>query len=197
MESRKDWPDAGGLAELSEAYAEALPKLRRRTGGRSAEIEDAVQEACVRMLQAKRSVALERPVRYLLRAVHNLLVDEWRGRSRARDVPLVDDAELLGADALDPERILSARQELDIVMRAIEALPPRCREAFSLRRFGGLSHAAIARRMGISTRMVEMHMAEAMLKLGRAVSGAEARQPVSKPEERPVGRRERNVGVDG
>ena len=44
----------------------------------------------------------------------------------------------------------------------IEALPPRCREAFVLNRFEGLSHQEVAERMGISVRTVEMQLRIAM-----------------------------------
>jgi RNA polymerase sigma-70 factor (ECF subfamily) len=52
-----------------------------------------------------------------------------------------------------------------IITRSIEELPPRCREAFKLHKFDGLSHHDVARRMGISRNMVEKHIIKALLYL--------------------------------
>ena len=76
---------------------------------------------------------------------------------------------------LDPERILAGKQALGGILTAIEALPPRCGEAFRLHRFENLSYAAIAQRMNISISMVEKHLAEAMARLARAKNGREDR----------------------
>ena len=108
------------------------------------------------------------PVRYVLRIARNLVVDRLRQRSREslilNSLAAVDFA---ARDPVDPERILAGKQELERVLAEIGRLPPRCREAFTLHRFKGLSYAAIARHMGVSTSMVEKHIAEAMLRVTR------------------------------
>jgi DNA-directed RNA polymerase specialized sigma24 family protein len=47
------------------------------------------------------------------------------------------------------------RQELDIVLDAIDILPPECKEVFLLSRFHHMAHSEIAARCGISVKMVE------------------------------------------
>eukprot|EP01032_Pedospumella_encystans_P004658 gene4658-5533_t len=47
-------------------------------------------------------------------------------------------------------------------VQRIDGLPPRCREAFVLYKFDGLSYAEVAERMGISVRTVEMQLRIAM-----------------------------------
>jgi RNA polymerase sigma factor (sigma-70 family) len=159
---------------LSEAYEQVVSMLRRARLPNVADGDDVAQDVCVRLLQLKRPETIKEPVRYLLRIARNLVVDRHRSRLRASVL-----FESLGnfdshADAsCDPERILTGRQQLQIVMAAIEQLSPRCRHAFSLHRFAGLSYAATARRMGISISMVEKHIADAMLRLANAVAQAE------------------------
>ena len=54
-------------------------------------------------------------------------------------------------------------QRLEQLKEVLAELSPRRREALMLHRFEGLSQAQIAERMGISTSMVEKHIAFALL----------------------------------
>jgi len=163
-------------ARLRKAYAEAVPRIRRMGARFALDGEDVAQDASVRMLRSGPDAdPIGHPARYLLRIARNLFIDQVR--SRVRESALFvrqDDVGAQGADGVDPERILAAKQRLHIALEAIERLPPRCREAFELHRFENLSYITIARRMGISVSMVEKHMAEAMLRLSRALDRAEA-----------------------
>ena len=150
-------------AQLNEACA-ALLRNRRGADG-----DDVAQEACLRALQLPPTRHVRDPIRYLLRIVRNLVVD--RHRAKVRETALVEALAVVESNssaAADPERILAGKQELGRVLAEIAALPPRCRQAFMLHRFKGLSYSATARTMGISTSMVEKHIAEAMLRLHRA-----------------------------
>ncbi len=162
--------DAKSKSQLVAAYTEIAPHLNRIGARRSINGEDIGQDAIVRVLQVKDQTAIEDPLRYLFRVARNLFVDAER--SRARERALIDPAADLGTrvdGAADPERTLAGKQRLEHALSVIEDLPPRCRQAFRLHRFGGLSYVAIAREMGISPSMVEKHIAEAMLRLGRAL----------------------------
>lgn len=156
--------------EPESALTQACRDLvRARRRDRSPDAEDVAQDACVRALQVPQPETVRDPVRYLLRIARNLFVDRLRQRNReALILESLPAADFAARDSVDPERILAGKQELERVLAAIERLPPRCREAFVLHRFKGLSYAGIARRMGVSTSMVEKHIAEAMLRLARA-----------------------------
>ena len=156
-------------AEIAEACS-GLARKPRSVSPRSADADDVSQDAFVRALQLESPHAVRDPVRYLMRIARNLFID--RQRSRKREMALFEplaDTDAAAGEAADPERILAGKQELERALAVIAALPPRCREAFTLHRFHGLSYAAIARRMGVSTSMVEKHIAEAMLRLSRAL----------------------------
>lgn len=156
---------------LQQLVAACCELVRRCRKSRREGADDLAQDTCVLVLRHAAPQTVREPARYLRRIARNLSID--RGRRRKREAALFDssvDAALTGRDGLDPERITSGEETLARVLAAVEALPPRCREAFELHRFEGLNYVGVAHRMGISTSMVEKHIAEAMLRLTQALT---------------------------
>jgi RNA polymerase sigma factor (sigma-70 family) len=155
---------------MTAAFTELIRRSRAR---RSITAQDVAQDVCVRVLQSTAPRPIRNPDHYLARAARNLLIDHNR-RSK-RESALFEpsrDSGLAAVDALDPERIVAGEQALARVLVAIDDLPPRCREAFVLHRFDGLTYVGIAHHMGISVSMVEQHISEAILRLARTVEAA-------------------------
>ena len=61
-----------------------------------------------------------------------------------------------------PARVLEAKEQLALVLHALEGLPERTRHVLILHRFDHQSHAAIAAQLGISVSAVEKHVMNAM-----------------------------------
>ena len=128
---------------------------------------DLVQEVYARLIAVGRDGKVVEDSRALLyRMARNLMTDDHR-RAALRDH---DSFDALGEDAvppacrtMQPEEIYAFRQYVQALVAAIESLPPRCREAFILNRFEGLSHQEVAQRMGISRNMVAQHVIRGVL----------------------------------
>lgn len=151
-------------SRLVEAcYGELLRFARRRLGGGHV-ADDLVQEACLRFASAQ-TPAIAKPRAFLHRILANLVVDHQRRQARQPIVP-VDEIEA-SDPAASAEDALIWRERLAILSRAVEELPPRCRECFVMRRFDELSQDEIAREMGISRNMVEKHLRAAALHCAR------------------------------
>jgi RNA polymerase sigma-70 factor (ECF subfamily) len=69
----------------------------------------------------------------------------------------------VSSDAPGPDRHLQAVIDLEVLEAAVVALPPKCRTVFLLSRIEGLSNAEVAQRCGISVKMVEKHLAKAIV----------------------------------
>jgi RNA polymerase sigma-70 factor (ECF subfamily) len=169
-------PAAGGDA-AGEAFAAALKALegglrRHLLGqlGSASAAEDALQETFLRMLRY-REVREPGEIRALLyRVAASVVADRHRhARSQHADQHCaIEDEEIVSADP-QPDRVLAGQQQLALIKRAIAALPPRCRQAFLLHRFDGLSYREIARRTGTSERTVENQIAHALAVCRRVV----------------------------
>ncbi|WP_261803414.1 sigma-70 family RNA polymerase sigma factor [Variovorax sp. PAMC26660] len=150
-------------------YRELLSFLSRKVSDR-ATAADLAQESYVRVYEAQRTGSVVRDPRALLyRTARNLVTDHHRrtgvragfdGAGPQEDAVELDDC--IGPSTFEPDTILSSGQGLAAMVATIDRLPPRCREAFVLYKFDGLSYAEVAERMGISVRTVEMQLRIAM-----------------------------------
>lgn len=156
---------------LSSLYRDHFGAVRtylaRRLGCPEAGRE-AAQDIFMRLLLHPQAAPIENPRGFLLRSARNLAIDLLRTQS-ARPViePIEDHEDTLVDPVSDPARIAEARQRLRALAEGIGNLPPRCRDVFFLHRFEGLTHKEISGRLDISTKMVEAHLARAMLHLRR------------------------------
>lgn len=166
-------------AVLARYYQELLNYFARTARGRD-NAADLVHEAYARVLTLERSgQAIEQPRALLYRTVRNLLVDQHRRSTVRAPLPggnndeqlLLDVADLAAPTALGPEALAASSQGMQAMLATIDALPLRCREAFILHRFDGLSHAEVAAQMGISRKMVEQHIQRAMQACRRCRDG--------------------------
>ncbi|WP_279357673.1 RNA polymerase sigma factor [Methylobacterium indicum] len=144
----------------------ALQRLLVGMLGNPADAADARQETYLRLIKALSRTEIEQPRVFLFFIARN--VARSLGKRRRFEAKLFRSATEadLGdiADAqMRTEQQVIARQQLRLVVAAIDDLPPRCREVFLLSAFDGLANSQIADRLGISQRMVEKHIAKAVL----------------------------------
>ncbi len=166
---------------LEHYHRELLNFLTRQVRDRDT-AADLTQESFVRVLAAQSAGQAVLDLRALLyRTARNLVIDQHRRavHRQHEDIDTLGDSDQpLAPRHLQPEAILAYEQQARALVAAIESLPPRCREAFVLNRFEGLSHQEVADHMGISKNMVAQHIARGLLTcqacleaLGRPRSG--------------------------
>jgi len=147
----------------------------RRNWSDEGEIADLRQETYIRVYEAahrKRPV----PVRpFMFFVARNLIIDRLRRKSV---VPFETMAEADWFNVSDheptPEQRVAARQELQRMQLALDALPPRCRQVILLRRVHGLSQREVALKMGIKEETVESQMVKGMRAITDSISDKRA-----------------------
>ncbi|PZQ94934.1 MAG: RNA polymerase subunit sigma-24 [Cereibacter sphaeroides] len=130
------------------------------------DIDDIVQEAYAKLAMLDSVAHITNPRAYFFQCAHSIVLQDIR---RSRIVP-IDSIHDMGALEIEagqpmPDREAADRQELRIVMAAIEALPRRCRDVFLLRKVQGLSQREVAGQLGLSESTVEKHVAKGIGKL--------------------------------
>jgi RNA polymerase sigma-70 factor (ECF subfamily) len=125
----------------------------------SAEREDIMQEAFARVWQARLRGELRAPKAFLFATARNLALDLVRRQNVLCAEPLkyFDEADILDETAGVPETV-ARNQELALLTEAIQALPDRCRQIFTLRKIYGLPQAEIAARLGVSEHTVSAQL---------------------------------------
>lgn len=123
-------------------------------------------ETFIRILDYKSPTPIENQRAFLYRIAGNLAIDHHRAnRERPACIDDICESEHQVTDLHDPARVVCARQTLERLHLAIDALPPQCRRAFVMFKFEGCPHVEIADKLGISKNAVEKLLIRALVQL--------------------------------
>jgi RNA polymerase sigma factor (sigma-70 family) len=165
-------------AVMDKLFREHNQGLVRFLAGRlssDAEAKEVAQEAYVRLLQLDQPKAVGFLRAFLYKTATNIATDHIRRRRLAREARNVDPFDF-GVDRRSPEEYASGAEEMVIVSKCLDELTPRCREAVLLTRLSGLSPEDAAERLGVTTRMIRMYIAEALTLIRARLDAAHARR---------------------
>jgi len=159
---------------MFEAHYERLCAFAATVVGSDAVAEEVVQETFLKIWEQRERWHVTTTVAaYLYRAVRNRAIGQVRHglvERRLQDRVGIDHpVPALGERPATPEEELRATELTSAIEGALAALPPRCREAFLLRRRHGLSYSEIADTMGITQKTVEVQIGAALRSLRAAL----------------------------
>lgn len=147
------------LAALYSLERGRLHRLIKRIVGNRAIAEDLTQDTYIK-LHTHSVGAADRGL--LFRTAQNLALDHLRGQrvrdGHARAVLMEQQA----GEERAPDHVLAARQELQALLSALEALPKRTQQIFLLSKLDGMSHPQIAKALDVSVSTVEKDMVRAI-----------------------------------
>lgn len=151
------------LKGLFQKHAKALHSFLLRKSRDPQLAADLTQESFLRLAEQGSGERIDNSPAYLYRTASNLLIDHNRQQVR-RKTDQMDECELAemdsGASPLDD--VTAARQCLERMQRAMAELPTRTQDIFRLNRIEGMTHAQVARELGISDSSVQKHLARAL-----------------------------------
>lgn len=138
-------------------YHDFRTALTRRLGSPDA-ADETLHELYLRLDRQDPISILGNPASYLLASAVNLARDRWRTehrRAQRHDIEAFFD---IVDEGPGPDRIAESQQMLEVLMTALQQLTPRQRTILVAVHFEQLTHAEIANRLDISTRLVRLEL---------------------------------------
>lgn len=156
---------------LLRLFMERRHELKRRLRIRLGSDElanDALQETYLRLERMGDDACVSsNPAGYLFRMAINAAIDQRQADARYLTGSEVDELLNVGADTLDPARVAHAQLEVEVLEQALRELSARQREILIAARVEDVAQEEIARRFGISVRMVGKELKKALEHCGR------------------------------
>ena len=154
---------------FKERYHSVYNFFLKRLGS-SEDAADGTQDTFLRLIRHNGTVSLRSPDAYLFHVARNLATDMVRARAvRSKYIESVEHKEQ-ASTAPTPDAALVSRRRQKLIQKALSELSPRCSEVFILHRFEDLTYREIAKRLNISPKTVENHLARAILYLRKRLS---------------------------
>jgi RNA polymerase sigma factor (sigma-70 family) len=147
-------------------HRRALVEYAAGIVGSRAQAEELVQEAWFRLDDAVSKRVIHQPLAYLYRIVRNLALDGRDAAHREGSVVLPADLGDLAKSAEfsgpTPEGIALYKDELRLLLQAMDELPARTRIAFQMHRLGGFKLREIASHLNISLPLAHTLVADGL-----------------------------------
>ena len=179
------------FAEAVQPHESDLRLYLRRQFPGITDVDDMVQESFMRLLRARENGHVACVRAYLFTIARNVALALARRPKIYDDKAITDQAatRIVQFDADVVEQV-STRQEVALLLNAIDALPGRCREVFILRKLQGVPQKEIAQHMGISEQTVQVQVARGAKKCADYLrsKGVIGRHAVQRTKEGEAGR---------
>jgi RNA polymerase sigma-70 factor (ECF subfamily) len=157
--------NADALSELYARFGQTLMALAFRLTGSRADAEDVLHDVFLGLPEALARYEERGSLdAWLKRVTARVALTRLRSRERAGEVGLTDD--LVSAVSAAHDNL-----DLDIVQRAVNALPDTLRVVFVLREVEGYSHSEIAVLLHITPNASEVRLHRALRSLRQTLGG--------------------------
>lgn len=149
-----------GFELVYEHYYRPLCMFALRYFDDEAEAEDAVQRTLVKLWDKNEEFQQVSAIKtYLYQSVKNTCLNILRDDTFKKNTQSEVDIELLELACNVPE---PENEHFDLVLEAIDQLPPQCKKVLELNRMQGFTYKEIAEQLNISHRTVDTHLTTAM-----------------------------------
>jgi RNA polymerase sigma-70 factor (ECF subfamily) len=164
------------VARLYREYNDALVRYLSVKLRSTHDAEEVAQEAYARMLGIDQPNSISHLQAYLFKIASNIAIDRVRVTNRRPVHCKLDGSTIdIRSSTSPPDAAANAQRQVSQLRKIVEDLPPKCRKAFLLYKFEGLSYGEIAERMNLTESMIRKYVLRALVysreSLGAEVGG--------------------------
>lgn len=152
---------AAEVERLMREFNDSLVGFLRGRLGSHEDAREVAQEAYVRLLSLDDSLVVSYQRALLFRIARNLATDRLRRRAYM-ETPDNERVDTRSAPGADPERSVRAGRVIQALPGVLAELPWKRAEAFRLVRIEQRSLDEVAKHLGVTARMVRIHVAKAL-----------------------------------
>ncbi|VVE03412.1 sigma-70 family RNA polymerase sigma factor [Pandoraea terrigena] len=161
------------VGQIFVTHRRALVGTAMRILGCPCRAEDVVQDAYIKLCDARSTCPVRHPASYVMQVVRNLALDGYRRQQIENRVFAVEDEAIDMPDrTASPEAQVTARQMISGMLERLKTLPERTRTVFEMYYFQDCTQREIAQSLGVSTTLVNFMMHDARQALTPWMSGA-------------------------
>lgn len=132
--------------------------------------EDIVQETFIKLWKVRETLDLNISLKsFLYKTAYNSFIDNYR--KKQRELTMLDNWMYNRLMELTIEDEDIKGKKIIHMLKAIEALPPKCKEVFVLSKYEHLKYSQIAKKLNISIKTVEAQMGRAFSLIRKEFKG--------------------------
>lgn len=156
------------VSAVIDAYGGLVWSIARNYFGRSAEAEDAVQDAFIAVWKAadKYDPEIAAESTYIAMIARRRMIDQLRKQGRR---PTAQTLESSPEPAVESSDRLADEEQVAAVLNVIDALDPPQPEVIKQSLMQGLTHPEIAEKLGLPLGTVKTHIRRGLIKVRKAL----------------------------
>ncbi len=170
--SRED--DENALKELFDGYYGKLFETAKFYVSDHSAAQEIVSDVFIKLWNNRLNIEKINNVRsYLFVAIKRQSLNYLRDNRKKLHQSLDESDSIIVVELNSPEKILLSREFVEVLNRAIQELPSKCRLVYSLVKDNGMKYQEVAETLNISVKTVEMHVGKALKRLKIALDSYE------------------------